>query len=200
MTIDILQKEHPVLRETAKDVPLNLFGTEELKKIIKKMIDGLHQEADAVAIAAPQIGVSLNIFVVLGSVFLSNSREAKKDKQEVETEKKEKKKNIKIANFEGDFVFINPLIVSTSKKMKEMDEGCLSVRLLYGKVKRCEKVKLEAFDFNGNKINYGASGLISQIFQHETDHLKGTLFIDKATNLVEITREELEKHQKNHAK
>jgi peptide deformylase len=42
--------------------------------------------------------------------------------------------------------------------------------------------------------------LLSQIFQHETDHLDGVLFIDKATNLIEITKEELEKYQKNHVK
>jgi peptide deformylase len=196
VSIKIFQKESPVLREKAKEVPFNMFGKEELSNILKMMIEGLHQEADAVAIAAPQIGVSFRIFAVKSNVFVSN----KKKTDELDQEEMLKKSEIKIPTFEGDYVFINPKIIQFSKKAKKMEEGCLSVRLLYGKVKRHEKTKIEAFDFNGKKITFGASGLLSQIFQHETDHLDGVLFIDKATNLIEITKEELEKYQKNHVK
>lgn len=192
--IQIVQKEEKVLREKAKEVALNMFGGKELEDILNKMHEGLHQEADAVAIAAPQIGIPLRIFMVLGSVFLSNKR---KNGDSSEAKDSKSKKNIKVQGFNGDFVFINPKIVSTSKTKKDMDEGCLSVRLLYGKVKRHEKVKIEAFDFNGNKISFGASGLLSQIFQHETDHLEGVLFIDKATKLIEITKEDLKKYQED---
>jgi peptide deformylase len=197
--VEIVQKEAPVLRQKAKEVKKEDFGSKHLKDVLLKMAEGLHQESDAVAIAAPQIGEALRIFMVLGSVFLSNKRKKERNSNAEETKSQDSndKKDVKIADFNGDFVFINPKIVSLSKTKKDMDEGCLSVRLLYGKVKRCEKVKIEAFDFNGNKVVYGASGLISQIFQHEIDHLEGVLFIDKATKLMEISREELEKYQKD---
>jgi len=67
-----------------------------------------------------------------------------------------------------------------------MDEGCLSVRGKYGKVKRSEKTTMTALDESGKKFRYGGSGLISQIFQHETDHLDGILFTDKATDIENI--------------
>lgn len=202
MTIKIFQKESPVLRERAEEVTSSMFGTEELAKILRDMIAGLHQEADAVAIAAPQIGVSKRIFAVRSSVFVSNKRRNIKGGIEEENDggekDEDKKKSVKIPTFEGDYVFINPKILTSSKKIKKMEEGCLSVRLLYGKVKRHEKTKIEAYDFNGKKITFGASGLISQIFQHETDHLDGVLFIDKASDVIEVSKEELEKYQKEH--
>ncbi len=64
-----------------------------------------------------------------------------------------------------------------------LTEGCLSVTKIYGTIKRFEKVKVEAYDEKGKKFTRGASGLFSQVIQHETDHLNGFLFIDKATNL-----------------
>ena len=74
-----------------------------------------------------------------------------------------------------------------------MEEGCLSVRYLYGKVSRANKVTIEAFDESAKKFTRGASGILAQIFQHETDHLDGVLFIDKAKDLTEVLPEEIEK-------
>ncbi len=70
-----------------------------------------------------------------------------------------------------------------------MPEGCLSVRWLYGKTLRSKKASIEAYNEKGKKIRRGASQLLAQIFQHETDHLKGVLFIDHAEDI----REELPK-------
>ena len=72
-----------------------------------------------------------------------------------------------------------------SKKRQILDEGCLSVRPLFGKVERSEKATVTAYDENGKKFTRGGSGLLAQIFQHEIDHLNGILFIDKATDLKE---------------
>jgi peptide deformylase len=88
-----------------------------------------------------------------------------------------------------DTVYINPQIKKVSRKKRQLDEGCLSVRYLYGKVKRAEKVTLEAYNEKGEKFTKGGSGLLAQIFQHETDHLDGVLFIDKAENVVEVLPE-----------
>ena len=78
-----------------------------------------------------------------------------------------------------------------------MEEGCLSVRYVYGKVTRPEKVTLEALDQNGKKFSRGFSGLLAQIVQHENDHLNGILFTDKATDLQEISHEEYDEMLKN---
>ncbi len=162
----ILQKDSPVLREIAKEVPQKVIGTKKIQNIIERMKIAMHREEDGVAIAAPQIGESLRIFVVSGQV------QAMKDKD------KEK--------VYPDLVFINPEITKLSKKKKSMEEGCLSVRWLYGKVVRHERASIKALDEHGNKVARGASGLLAQIFQHEVDHLDGVLFTDKASDLEDL--------------
>jgi peptide deformylase len=88
-------------------------------------------------------------------------------------------------------VFINPEILKASKKKSKMEEGCLSVRWLYGNVDRHEKITISAYDEKGEKKTFGAGGLLAQIFQHEIDHLEGILFIDKAENLRDLPPEEV---------
>lgn len=78
------------------------------------------------------------------------------------------------------YAVFNPSITKFSKETIIMEEGCLSVPEIYGPVERPEKVTLEGFDSNGKKIKIKAWGLLARIFQHETDHLNGILFIDKA--------------------
>ncbi len=156
------------MRKNALEVPIKEIRTPKIKKIIADMKVALAREEDGVAIAAPQIGYLLRIFVVSGRVAHLTGK-AGKDEFRVD-----------------DSIFINPAIKKLSRK-KEMDEeGCLSVRYLYGKVKRSSKVTIEAYDENGKKRLTGASGLLAQIFQHEVDHLNGVLFTDKASDVEEI--------------
>ena len=65
-----------------------------------------------------------------------------------------------------------------------MHEGCLSVRPLWGEVERSTNATVEAYDETGKKFTRGAGGLLAHIFQHETDHLDGVLFIDRARNVA----------------
>src|SRR3989344_7435130 len=167
----IVQDGNPVLREKAQEVPLADIGQKKLKNILERMKSLLEKEPDGVAIAAPQIGVPLSIFVVSGKAFALD-----KDPEINEEEANDKK-------IYPDQVFINPKISKLSKKRPWQVEGCLSVRWFYGKVKRAEKATITAYDENGKKITRGASGLLAQIFQHETDHLNGILFIDHAKDI-----------------
>jgi peptide deformylase len=82
-----------------------------------------------------------------------------------------------------DLAFINPEIVKISRKKHLLEEGCLSVRWLYGKVERAEKASVIALNEDGKKFRADASGLLAQIFQHEIDHLNGILFIDTAIEI-----------------
>lgn len=176
MKMPIIQKDNPTLRLIAREVSVKELGTPEIQKIIENMKEALHGEEDGVAIAAPQIDISLRIFVVSGKVPKLIELQEKK---ETEIDLKDIKEKI------PDEIFINPKIIKTSKTRAIMEEGCLSVRWLYGKVKRSKQVTIEALNEKGEPIKKGAAGLMAQIFQHEIDHLDGVLFIDKATDVEE---------------
>ncbi len=84
------------------------------------------------------------------------------------------------------YAVFNPKIEKTFGDLIEMEEGCLSVPGIRGTVKRYEKVLLTGTDQNGKKLKIKAWGLLAHIFQHETDHLAGKLYIDKATRIEKI--------------
>jgi len=179
----IVDKDAPVLRLHAKPVLIKDIRSKKVQDILKHMKTALKREEDGVAIAAPQIGKSLRIFIMSGRVprLLNKKPDEGKDDE----------KNVS----KDDAIFINPEIIKLSKKKNKMEEGCLSVRWLYGRVLRAEKATIRAYDENGKKFERGATGLVAQVFQHEVDHLNGVLFIDKAEN-VEDLPPKLEKHEK----
>ncbi len=163
---EIIQTPHATLRTIAKEVPLSEIGSPKIKKIIQEMKKALEGQDDGVAIAAPQIDVPLRIFVV-------------------------SKKIVNKAT--DDAVFINPQIIRLGKKKEDMSEGCLSVRWKYGMVKRSVTTTIKAINAEGNEFVLSGKGLLAQIFQHETDHLNGVLFIDKATNIEDVPPEAVTK-------
>lgn len=162
----IVQTPDPVLRATALVVPQTMFGTDELASIIADMKQLLAGQDDGVAIAAPQIGKSLRIFVV--------AQRASKA-------------------FSTDMVFINPEFVRIGKTKEMLSEGCLSVRWKYGTVKRSTSATVRAKNELGNEFVVNGRGLLAQIFQHEIDHLDGILFIDKAKDVEDIPPQPKEK-------
>lgn len=177
--VKILQRDSKLLRKTAEPVDLSTINTPEFKKMLSDMHDAMQSQDDAVAVAAPQIGVLKRVFAISGRVF---------DNFEI----KEKP--------HADLFFINPEIIKISKDKKVMSEGCLSVRYLYGKIRRASRATIRAYNEKGEKIERGASGLLSQIFQHETDHLNGILFTDKAKDLQDIPPEKQKPNKINNSK
>lgn len=164
--INIVQKGNPTLRKVAKAVPQSDISTKRIQKLIKEMGEALARQEDGVALAAPQVGKSIRLFIVSGRML--------------------KEAGINKGKSEKDLIFINPKIIKRSSKKGTIDEGCLSVRGVYGKVKRAEKVTVRAYDKNGKKIERGGSRLMAQIFQHEIDHLNGILFTDKTSDVWDI--------------
>jgi peptide deformylase len=160
----LVSKDHPALHTIAEEVPREDIGSTKIQKIIQDMKKALYSyEAEGfsgVAIAAPQIGVSLRIFIV----------------HDTSAEKKDEKRI-------PDLVAINPKLIKTSKKKHVVGEGCLSVPDSYGAVERSTQATLRAYDEHGKEYERGASGLLAQIFQHEVDHLDGTLFVDRAQKI-----------------
>lgn len=173
--VKIVQNGDRVLRQTAKEVPISSIKKPKIQKVVADMNQALDGEYDGAAIAAPQIGQSLRIFVVSRKVFAEDREENPAIYNGIVLTKK-------IPNM----VFINPKIIKISKDRKLMEEGCLSVRPLYGKVRRATKATVEAYNEHGEKFTMEGSGLLAHVFQHETDHLEGVLFIDKAKNLREV--------------
>ncbi len=167
MISPIIQSGHKTLRQIAKPVDEVLFGTTKLNKILADMSKALATCDDGVALAAPQIDISLRIFIIAGKIL------RKKDTDPLPADK----------------VFINPKLIKISRKKLTRDEGCLSVRWLYGKTKRAEKATVEAYDETGKKFTMGGGSFFAQIYQHEIDHLDGILFIDHATDVEEIKPE-----------
>jgi len=165
----ILQLENPLLRDISLPVTSKEFGSPKIKKIIEDMKDSLALCEDGVALAAPQIGISKRIFVVSPKAYEGASVSP------------------------GDsLVYINPRIEKNSRKKIALDEGCLSVRGCFGQTLRAAQTTIVAQDESGKLFKRGASGLLSQIFQHETDHLDGILFVDTAKNIKNIEPDQLQ--------
>lgn len=160
----LVAENHPALHAIAEEVTEEEFLSGEVKKLIKKMREALRSyNAEGyvgVAIAAPQIGVAKRVFLVEDQ---STDRDAPL----------------------SPLVAINPKIVKISKKTAVVGEGCLSVPGRYGAVQRSVNATLRALDENGEEYERGAGGLLAQIFQHECDHLDGTLFTDVAEKVWE---------------
>lgn len=169
----IVQSEDKVLRKISKEIPVSSIIKAKIQKIISDMNTALDSQYDGVAIAAPQIGISLRLFIVSSKIFDENFIRGELTKNR----KIEKKPNL---------IFINPVFKKISKDKKLMTEGCLSVRPLYGKVRRATRATVEAYNEFGKKFEMDGSGLLAHIFQHEIDHLDGVLFTDKAKDLQEI--------------
>jgi peptide deformylase len=79
-------------------------------------------------------------------------------------------------------VLVNPEIVEATG-VSDIEEGCLSVPTIYELVERAERVKVRAYDQNGNPFTLEAQGLLAVCIQHEMDHLKGKVFIEYLSQL-----------------
>lgn len=180
MADSIAQEGDPVLRRKAKALTRADIASPKIKKLIARMREVLAGEEYGVALAAPQVGESLRLFVVAGRVFeqapqkspLRRDEHALRDSAETSAEL-------------PDMVFINPELTRLSRKKLLMEEGCLSVRRKYGTVMRHEKATIKAQGQDGAPFTYHGTGLAAHIFQHEMDHLEGILYTDKAAAVEE---------------
>lgn len=122
------------------------------------------KEQDGVGLAAPQIGESLSIFVIPDYI--------------------SPKLRTPLIPFSllkplRPTVFINPKITHYSEEKETIEEGCLSIRRIFRHTPRSRMVKIKARDEHGRSFSVPAEGLLARVFQHETDHLNGILFIER---------------------
>jgi peptide deformylase len=133
-----------------KAVPIKGID-DRVRHLAAGMLD-LMYEAKGLGLAAPQVGMPYQMFVCT----LMGDKDVK----------------------EMEYVLLNPVIVERRGTM-EGEEGCLSFPGMYRKVRRARTVKAQAYNLDGRILDIEVSDLASRIVQHETDHLDGTLFIDK---------------------
>jgi len=183
ISTEIVQREGPILKEVCLPVSEKEIDTTAFRKILDRMQSILETQKDGVALAAPQIGINKRIFVVSPRAFEIINAEKETTDPEGKSIKPKKE----------HLIYINPEISKLSRQKKLLEEGCLSVRYAYGKVYRHERATVTALDEKGQRFTRGAGGILAQIFQHETDHLNGHLFIEKAEELEEVTPEQYEK-------
>lgn len=167
--------ENTALRARSRPLSTEEIGGAYVAGLIEEMKLLLAQEEYGVALAAPQVGEAVQLFIVSGkAVTKRRSRYKEEPSDEMPGE---------------DQVYINPSIVKMSRARIDKHEGCLSVRGRWGLVPRAEKLTLRYTDIRGVAQERGASGFLAHIFQHEMDHLEGILYIDKATELFDEKEE-----------
>jgi peptide deformylase len=163
----IAQMGEPVLRRQADAIDPSELGSPFIETLIDDMIETMH-DADGAGLAAPQVYVSLQLCVI------------------------EVNQNPRYPQFEPIplTVLINPVVTplvelgETGKPSVadsfQMYEGCLSVPGMRGQVSRPRRVRVQALDRTGKPLDFEWEGFRAVVVQHETDHLLGTLYVDRA--------------------
>lgn len=145
---------HPVLRKVAKDIDKDY---KDFPVLLEDMFATMYK-SDGIGLAAPQIGLSIRLFVIDISVMADD---------EDEENLKEFKK-----------VFINAKIVERSGEIIPYEEGCLSIPNVRENVKRENKIRIQYYDENFEYHDEEFEGTKARVIQHEYDHLDGKLFVD----------------------
>ena len=171
------------LRSVAKEIPIEEIQGKKMRDLIADMKKLLAKEEYGVALAAPQVGESLRIFIISGRALARDGRNAPDEPREATPRGPE-------PHPLPDQVYINPELAKLSRSKKEKHEGCLSIRGKWGTVPRAEKATIRAYDESGIRFTRGASGFLAHVFQHEMDHLEGILYIDKATHIYDEIQKE----------
>ena len=159
MILPILPYGNPILKAKALEINKSY---PKLKDLIKNMWDTMYS-ANGVGLAAPQIGLSIRIFVIDTFPFSEQEELSKKESMELSSFKK---------------VFINPKIIEENGKDWDFNEGCLSIPDIREDISRKESIKIKFFDENFVSKNLILSGIKARVVQHEYDHLEGILFTD----------------------
>jgi len=178
-----MQVGEAVLRQQAKTLTAGEIRSRETQELIEWMRETMH-DAPGVGLAAPQIGIGLQLTVIEDKP--ENLKDAPADLL--------KERERKPVPFH---VLINPKITLEGPADVEFFEGCLSLAGFTALVPRARKVKVEYLDHKGNEKAIEASGWYARILQHEIDHLQGTLYIDRMYTRTLMTGDNFNRYWKN---
>jgi peptide deformylase len=183
MRIKIASVGEPVLRDAARPLGPEEIASEHIRELIEHMRETL-ADAPGVGLAAPQIGEPLQLAIV----------EDKAEYQANLTAEELKERERHPVPFQ---VLINPEIELLSSPEVSFFEGCLSLPGFMAMVPRARKVRVRALNGSGAPIEIEAEGWYARILQHEIDHLKGTLYIDRMWSRSFSSVENYSRHWKS---
>jgi|TARA_B100000768_G_scaffold64550_1_gene62237 peptide deformylase len=160
MILPIIAYGNPVLRKKCENISPDYKGLSEL---ISNMWDTMYASS-GVGLAAPQIGLSIRLFIIDASPFSEDNKLDIDERNSLSTFKK---------------VFINPELITTTNNLNTFNEGCLSIPDVREDVVRENDILIKFFDENFKKHELILNGLRARVVQHEFDHIQGILFTDK---------------------
>jgi peptide deformylase len=165
MRLKIVQAGEPVLRAQARQLTREEITADEIQRLIRDMRETM-RDAPGVGLAAPQVGVTIQLAVIEDREELLSSLPpqelAEKERQAVPFH-----------------VIINPEIILLGDDSADFHEGCLSLPGFSAVVPRARRVRVAYLNESGEPQSVEASGWYARILQHEIDHLRGTLYIDR---------------------
>ena len=164
MILPIVAYGAPVLKKEAVEIS-NEYPN--LDQLIENMWETMYA-SNGVGLAAPQIGLSIRLFVIDAAPF---SEDEELDEAEVTLLKTFKK------------AFINPTIIEEDGPIWEFNEGCLSIPDVREDVSRHERIRIHYWDEQFKEQELVLTGLPARVVQHEYDHIEGILFTDHLTSL-----------------
>ena len=175
MILPIYAYGQPVLKKRAIEIE---EGYEGLHELISNMWDTMYN-AQGVGLAAPQVGLSVRLFIIDTIQVMDEGNESDGLKK----------------------VFINAKKIEENGELWTYEEGCLSIPNIRGDVERKEVFKLKYFDENFNEQIETFEGINARVIQHEYDHIEGTLFTEKLKPLKKkLIKRKLEAIRKGNVK
>jgi peptide deformylase len=168
MILPIIAYGNPVLRKKCENISPDYKGLSEL---ISNMWDTMYASS-GVGLAAPQIGLSIRLFIIDASPFSEDNKLDIDERNSLSTFKK---------------VFINPELITTTNNLNTFNEGCLSIPDVREDVVRENDILIKFFDENFKKHELILNGLRARVVQHEFDHIQGILFTDKLSTFKKKT-------------
>ena len=182
MRLKLLQAGEPVLRSPARLLAAEELADPKIMRLIDDMRETL-QDAPGVGLAAPQVGVPVQLAIV------EDRPEYSKD---ITADQLAERERLPIPFH----VIINPVLEHIRDRQVEFFEGCLSVNGFTALVARWREVRVRCLDESGHHCNIEATGWYARILQHEIDHLQGTLYIDRMRTRSFCTLENFTRHWK----
>ncbi|MCP4548235.1 MAG: peptide deformylase [bacterium] len=165
MSLELKYIGSEILRKKCR--PVEVFD-DTLKATLDEMVEILY-EAGGVGLAAPQVGLSADFFIIIANI---------------EDDEREEDEIVFMANVE---------ILETSSKEIDFEEGCLSVPGFRAEIKRPEEIRIAFDDIDGERHELEVGGYPARVIQHEHDHCRGVLFVDRLSTIKRsLLRREIE--------
>lgn len=161
------RKDEKFLRTKTKKFDFEKFSRKEINDLVARMKKAM-KLANGIGLSANQIGLDFSVFVA-------------------QIPPSDKRGSYDSGKF---YAVFNPEVIEFAESKRIFEEGCLSVPNTYGEVMQADKITLTGFDKTGKEIKLKARGLLAEVFRHETDHLKGKLFIDRAKKIYKMPASE----------